>query len=272
MKLLAFCLLLVASFFTISATHSIDGLKKRFKPPKNYVYVPSGNMTVNTIDLSIQGFFIADHEITNAEYTAFLDDLKASNRMEDYEIAKIKPTNWTTINEHLKPFEIVYHTHKAYEDYPVVNISKEGAKLYCEWMNKRFENSKYGEHFHINFRLPQEVEWVYAAQGGNKNAIYGWGSNELTNNKGQFYANFKKTQPAIGEVSLMAPVHSYYPNEYGIYNLSGNVAEYTATTGSIKGGAWKDGIEALDIFNKNNYEEQSSPYIGFRPVITVVRK
>jgi formylglycine-generating enzyme required for sulfatase activity len=261
-----YTLLLFALIGIIGFSFStIDLSKKNFKAPKGYVYVPSGKMAGEMAPITVNGFFMSDHEVTNKEYNAFLKDLKLQNRLDEYEKALRKSDNWESI-AHSAPMAKTYHSHKSYLNYPVVNISKEAAWLYCKWKNEQYKDHK---NFTVNFRLPVEYEWVYAAQGG-ADALYGWGKNDLKNKKGQYYANFKYDEKS--EALLMAIAKSYASNAFGLYNMSGNVAELTSSPKTVKGGSWKDGVESLDVYHKNNYVESSSPYVGFRPVITVIGK
>ena len=78
------------------------------------------------------------------------------------------------------------------------------------------------------FRLPTEAEWEYGSRGGYEHKLYPWEGPYLRNSKGCFLANFK---PGRGDYiadnfEYTAPVDSYFPNDYGLYNMPGNVAEW----------------------------------------------
>ena len=267
---------------------------KKFKVPKSYTYIPSGTLlTQNKTKISVLPFFMSKTEITNLDYNEFLTDLKKQGKTEDYELAKQHPEKWNERpHAYGEPFVETYGMHPAYAKYPVLTISKKGAELYCQWLTKKLQPN-YPKH-NVNFRLPTEHEWVYAARGGNQLAPYPWGGYYLRNSKGKFLANFKRLGAGAihydrknneykvmidpqNNPSMPAPVNSYIPNDFGLYNMAGNAAEMISTKSltsdgnRTKGGCFDSTgfditIEAEDEFDGWT---EPSPFIGFRTIMDV---
>ncbi len=193
-----------------------------------------------------------------------------------------------------EPMHNEYFWHPGYAEYPVVGVNWHQANAFCAWrtQQKNDYNTSRGKLMDSEFRLPTEVEWVYAARGGTS-AIYPWGTNELTNRKNQFFANFKPERGDYGKDGEIytAEVRRFQkPNGYNLYDMAGNVAEWTSTSyvsnnseftpslnpninittderKVIKGGSWKDVGYYLRISSRDfEFANTSRSYIGFRTV------
>ncbi len=278
--------LILASFTTSKKT----GLKHAKKTLDGFCsYIPSGNSLIDGDTISIQSFYMSSSEITNLQYNEFLTDLRNNDDLESYNIAKIDSTGWTknTNFTYLEPMENMYHLHPAYDNYPVVNVSKEGAELYCNWLSEKYDSLSNGE-MTLKFRIPTRAEWIRAASGNNLGAIYSWGGPYLRNDKGCTLANFLRMgsenisrNPETGKMEvvkaayltpfdeslLVAPTKSYFPNDFGLYNMNGNVSEMVSDGNIAVGGDWYS--PGYDIRNSSVKEiDGPEPTVGFRVVAT----
>lgn len=199
------------------------------------------------------------------------------------------------------PMATLYFWHPSYDNYPVVGVSWIQARAFSVWrtnyMNDYLRSQGLpGVH---DYRLPMEAEWEYAARGGLDLSMYPWGGPYTRNYKGCFLANFKPLRGNyIDDGSVYsARVASYEPNEYGLYDMSGNVAEWTITAYHpsasifthdlnpnyeynakpedpdvlkrkvIRGGSWKDVAYFIQTSSRDyEYQDTTKSYIGFRNV------
>jgi len=198
-----------------------------------------------------------------------------------------------------EPMTEEYFWHPAFDDYPVVGINWEQAVDFTKWrtmMMNRFLRAN-NEPTLPDFRLPTESEWEYAARGGQDLAPYPWGGPYTRNHKGCFLANFK---PLRGNYTAdgglrSVKVASYNPNSFGLYDMAGNVSEWTSNTFDesafsyahdmnmdytlnsedadnavlkrkvIRGGSWKDISYFIQTSTRDyEYQDTAKCYIGFR--------
>jgi formylglycine-generating enzyme required for sulfatase activity len=284
MKKLFFFLLLAAV-----ATAAVPPRKKKLKLPEAYVFVPSGTITENGEKKAVQGFYMQKSEVTNLHYREFLTWLKHYGTPEDLAKAQLKPEGWRTAYAYNEPFVENYHTHPAFENYPVVNVSYEAAQLYCQWLTGILQDRH--PDYTVEVRLPTETEWKYAAAGGKDGWPYPNGY-YLRDAKGKILYTYRQLgdeamtrDPETGAIKVVetfrpgftgapvgpAPAESGYPNDFGLYNTSGNVAEMLAEPGKHKGGCFNSTgydirIDAPDEFAGVT---EASPFVGFRVVVVV---
>lgn len=200
-----------------------------------------------------------------------------------------------------EPIARQYNSFPAFDEYPVVGVNWHQANAFCHWRSNlwKTEREARGLHFEGRFELPNEFQWEYAARGGRDLSPYPWGGPYVLNQKGCYLANFK---PGRGDYSADGGLYTvranaYWPNDYGLYNMSGNVAEWTRTTYKVsayntgfisdlnpevgdrlsendpvwqtrkvlKGGSWRDVADYLNISNRDmEYADTAKAYIGFR--------
>ncbi|RYZ25768.1 MAG: hypothetical protein EOP49_44205, partial [Sphingobacteriales bacterium] len=118
-------------------------------------------------------------------------------------------------------------------NYPVVGVNWKMAEAFCNWrtlyLNNFLESKNRVQE--SDFRLPTEAQWEYAARGGRSQSMFPWGNYYLRNKKGCLLANFKPGRGNYPEDGGFYTVRAdaYWPNDYGLYNMSGNVAEWTSS-------------------------------------------
>lgn len=131
------------------------------------------------------------------------------------------------------PMTKKYFAHPSFGNYPVVGVSWRQAMAFTHWrshyLNSFLERKKYAVE--SDFRLPTEAEWEYAARGGRQQSMYPWGNYYTRNKKGCLLANFKPGRGNYPEDGGFYTVRAdaYWPNDWGLYNMAGNVAEWTSS-------------------------------------------
>ena len=246
------------------------------------VYVPNCKVVKGSF------LFAAETEVTNGQYLLFLNDQYRKHGAECYSSLLPDTSAWLSPGTYCEPYSQYYFRHPAYREYPVVNVSKRQAEAFCEWMevqlNEQFEKLTNQPIVSVDVRLPSDQEWQEAARGGNQYAIFPWPGSGMRNttqkHKGRFMANFSRGRGDYMGVAgilndgadITAPVRSYWPNQFGLYNLSGNVAEMLQEEGRTRGGSWSSRAPYLEISGVDPFEgfSKPSPEIGFRYFVEVV--
>jgi len=209
--------------------------------PEGMVLIPAGGFTMGSDDgfpderpqhiVELDAFYMDTTEVTNRQFEAFV---KATGYVTE---AEKVPNIPGVPKEKLVPGGLVFTEgkHWAYTpganwrhpegpdtsiekrmDHPVVQVSWDDANAYAQWAGKR---------------LPTEAEFEYAARGGLKDKKYSWGDTEPDPNhpqaniwQGQFPVKNDNTDGFV----RTAPVKSFAPNGYGLYDIAGNVWEWCA--------------------------------------------
>ncbi|MEM9549413.1 MAG: formylglycine-generating enzyme family protein [Bacteroidota bacterium] len=231
-------------------------------------------------NVEISEFYMDITELTNEEFKEFVDSTGyktlAERKIEWEELAKNLPQGTPRVADSLlMPGSLVFKmtdqpvrlddysqwwkwtiganwqnvtgdaTKAIYRpNHPVVHVAWEDANAYCKWKKKR---------------LPTEAEWEWAARGGHKNVVYPWGSNVLDESqpKANFWQGLFPFQNSEKDGYLLtAPVKSYDPNGYGLYDMAGNVWEYCSD--------WFD----YSYYQKNDAVEKNTkgPNRGYNPM------
>lgn len=221
--------------------------------------------------------FMDKYEVTNGDYNKFLNNLKLSGQTELYQAALYDSTQWTqgkyavSFND---PMKEMYHWHPAYQNYPAVCISYEGAKAYCEWLTKQYNLQRKRTYTQVVFRLPTEKEWRTAAGSGDPKAITPFPNNEIKEADNKHYrGNIRTSKDRFFDDGGFHQVNvkTYDPNKMGFYNTLGNVSEMTSTKGKAIGGSWYDLFEDC-TFDKTQVYSNPDPAVGFRVVMEIIEK
>jgi len=225
-------------------------------------------------------------------------NIAQKNKYADVDITVYPDTTaWSRDFEYSRNDAMVqnYFWHDAFADYPVVGVSWNQAKAFCNWRTKKKNDylEASGSRIRVpEFRLPTESEWEFAARGGIENGKFPWGGPYLIDIEGYYLANFKpkKNNFAADGFTYTVEARSFNANDYGLYNMAGNVSEWTSTSYNnsasyvtsslngdvedptnkkkvIRGGSWKDIAYFLEVSTRDyEYADSVKSYIGFRTV------
>jgi len=206
-----------------------------------------------------------------------------------------------------EPWAQGYFAHPAYQNYPVVGVTWRQARAFTVWRTKLQDAAAQdGRHLtqsRLPYDLPSDAQFEYAARGGRIGTNYPWGGPYIKNAKGCLMANFK---PGRGNYTddggfMTVKVDAYLPNDYGLYNMAGNVAEWTSTAYDealtsyvsdlnpsftynakasdpevkkrkvVRGGSFKDvGYFLQNSTRTYEYQDTAKAYIGFRCVTSYI--
>lgn len=233
--------------------------------PAGMIWVPGGEFTMGSNAemswrderpahrVAVDGFFMDQVEVTNAAFQEFADAtgyLTTAERIPDVdEIMKQQPPGSPRpAKENLVPGSLVFRETSVpvhdfgdvtqwwkwtpgacwrhpegpgsnllgRENHPVVQVSWDDAVAYCKWSGKR---------------LPTEAEWEFAARGGLDNKLNVWGDDPYSTKQPQgnmWQGEFPWKNDATDRFKRTAPVQSFEPNGFGLFDMAGNVWEWTA--------------------------------------------
>ena len=206
-----------------------------------------------------------------------------------------------------------YYNTRTFDHYPVVGVNWKQARAYANWRGKTMvgllKRNNFLKAYDLTYNLPSEAQWQYASSGVTrpgesdslKTALASY--KDKKSKKEKLLVNFKQGEGDYSQdgSTFTLPVKTYAPNAFGLYNMGGNVSEWTLDAFSpsaiefvndlnpvlqydaddkapiamkrkvVRGGSWKDSGKSLD-FETRNYElqDQAHSYIGFRCVMPAI--
>lgn len=237
---------------------------------KEKPFVPPGTVQINDT------LFADEFEITNLawqEYEFWVKGIYGTNSPQH--IGTLPDTLvWKEKLAYNEPYVQYYYRHPAYKNYPIVGISYEQAIAFCNWRTDRVKThlaiKKNFSYPDFEYRLPSKAEWEKLAETSS-NFLLNNGKNE----KSIYQLNYISIDDSLAKdnfkndnADVTAPVKSYWPNQLGLYNMLGNVAEMVQEKNICKGGSWKHRLEMCRVGKDIEFTKPNS-WTGFRCVCIV---
>ncbi|MBS1807913.1 MAG: SUMF1/EgtB/PvdO family nonheme iron enzyme [Acidobacteria bacterium] len=272
-----------------------DSPPRLFPNAPAFILIPSGHFLygdhANPLEPHYvwqKAFFISPFEVTNEEFKAFISDPTGYDNNANWTEGgrKWKAENRSQSSAQLSSSDADFKRF-GQTDQPVVNVNWFEATAYCHWLTKKMGANQW------IYSLPSEAEWEKAARGPD-NFDYGLGMN-LSDADVKLY-NWKKNPSAeVTVVGWQATSGNYQPNRYGVFHLTGNVAEWTVSLNQpanrehpftddernqeslsgarvVRGGSWYSASTATMYIPYRETFEPSvhTPYLGFRIVARMI--
>jgi len=213
--------------------------------------------------VTVASFYMDETEVANIHWLEYLHYVKLDSSQEFYESALPDTVVWARDLAYNDPYVDHYLRYPGFRYFPVVGVSWKQAVDYSEWRTA-VVNMKLAEDAGLedipaestggriplesgvvlpNYRLPSEAEWEYAAQAligtqwldenQTHKRLYPWDGHALRNpygkTMGYFLANFKRGRgdyAGIAGAMITQYIYEYPPNDFGLYNMAGNVNEW----------------------------------------------
>src|SRR5690606_33776227 len=217
-------------------------------------------------------------ELSNWEYQQFLKE----NPNDQYRIHSEKWAKYTRY-----AYYRTYGQEGKFSDYPVVNISHQAAKAYCEWLTNKYNALSSKPFKKVVFRLPTEAEWGSAFYEGSSEMPFPWGGPYYLNSRSAYLANlfpfeeeyadhdslgntvykypdsdYSISRDADG-YAFLAPCKSFFTYNFQSYCYAGNAAEMVSQEGISRGGSWNSPLEGILAHSREKYTGPN-PMLGFR--------
>jgi formylglycine-generating enzyme required for sulfatase activity len=254
--------LALTTIFLISAS---------FKTHSKKGFIPPGTVQIN------DSLFADECEITNFSWQEYVKSVASIYGKHSKEhLASLPDTLvWLEKGSYNEPYTSYYYWHPAYRNFPLVGVSYEQALAFCKWRTSKVKSllttKRDFKNQNFEYRLPTKAEWEYLAETS---------SYVLENNgrdeKGKYRLNCPRILDTIDVKKndqghypdVTAPVYSYWKNDFGLFNVFGNVAEMVTEKGICKGGGWRTLPEECRVGKDQEYTKPTA-WLGFRCVCIV---
>jgi formylglycine-generating enzyme required for sulfatase activity len=198
-----------------------------------------------------EDFMCAKYEVTKSDFDLFI---KSTDYRTDCELKKSRMSYWNGSERSFDDTKSwINPGHHQESNFPVVGITFNDASNYIVWLNDNDTSLPNG----YKYSLPSEAQWEYTARAGSTTSFF-WGNDDVD---GVSFGNFadssgleahqwKRFQPWNDGFPESAPVGHFSPNDFGIYDIIGNVYEWTLDCGgdqsNYETGEYEDPISESD--------------------------
>ena len=249
--------IIILLFVIISLAFNKSNFKK---------FIPPGTVKINDT------LFADETEVSNLSWLEFeyWTCTKYGKNSSEYKAVVPDTLVWRNKESFNEPYVHNYYRHKAYRNFPVVGITFEQAIAFCKWRTERvkeFYSIAYKKNLKIEYKLPTKEQWEFLCSNCLNNF-----KNDGKNEKGLITFNHRWAKDSVEWIKgdknrigmdVTAPVYSYWPNSFNLYNMIGNVSEMVLEKGISKGGSWRNILEECRVGKDIPYEKPSA-MLGFR--------
>ncbi len=243
------------------------GLCFSFSSSKVKKLIPPGTVQIT------ENLFVDETEVSNLSWLEYEYWTKVKYGYHSPQHLETLPDTlvWRNTESFNEPYVLYYYRHPAYKNFPVVGVNYEQALAFCKWRSDRVKEYyalAHKKEFPAEYSLPTKAEWELVSM--NSSTML---RNKGRDEKGRALLNCAREKndtllidkrPVNGKYpDVTTPVYSYWPNQFGLFNSLGNVAEMVMEKGICKGGGWRNNLEDCRVGKDHSYTKTEA-WLGFR--------